>query len=290
MKLIKTFFYMILVMLIGIMPFFILYRFSDIARFLLQYVFRYRRKVIRNNLTMAFPEMNKKELFRTTVKTYKNLTDVLMEGIKSICLTRSQVRKRHIITNPGIIEPYLAAGKSIITVAAHYNNFEWGTLSPGVFTRFNSVAFYKPLSNKYIDRIIRKSRSKFGTTLASIKETSLTFEKFRNNPTIFLMAADQSPSNHSKAIWVNFMGIGTAFLHGPEKHARINNYPVFYGHVERVRRGFYTCEMSLLADNPVELPEGEITRRYAAKIESIIRKKPENWLWSHRRWKEKRDL
>jgi len=103
-----------------------------------------------------------------------------------------------------------------------------------------------------------------------------------------MMAADQSPSNHSKAIWVNFLGIETAFLHGPEKHAVLNDYPVFYIHVERVKRGFYTCELSLLADNPGILPEGEITRRYAAKVESIIREKPENWLWSHRRWKKRR--
>ncbi len=288
MKLITTFFFLFFIFLIGIMPFFILYLFSDFARYLLQYVIRYRLKVINSNLNKALPAQEEQEKRRLVRKIYKNLTDVLIEGIKSFTMTHGQVRRRHRILNAEILDPYLKSGKSIVAVTAHYNNFEWGSLSPGVFTDYNVIAFYKPLTNKYIDGFVRRSRSKFGTTLASIRETSSTFEHNKNIPTVYMMAADQSPSNHSKAIWVNFLGIETAFLHGPEKHAVLNDYPVFYIHVERVKRGFYACELSLLADNPGILPEGEITRRYAAKVESIIREKPENWLWSHRRWKKRR--
>lgn len=288
MKLITTFFFLFFIFLIGIMPFFILYLFSDFARYLLQYVIRYRLKVINSNLNKALPAQEEQEKRRLVRKIYKNLTDVLIEGIKSFTMTHGQVRRRHRILNAEILDPYLKSGKSIVAVTAHYNNFEWGSLSPGVFTDYNVIAFYKSLSNKYIDGFVRRSRSKFGTTLTSIRETSSTFEHNKNIPTVYMMAADQSPSNHSKAIWVNFLGIETAFLHGPEKHAVLNDYPVFYIHVERVKRGFYACELSLLADNPGILPEGEITRRYAAKVESIIREKPENWLWSHRRWKKRR--
>lgn len=281
--------FLFFVFLIGIMPFFILYLFSDFMRILLQYVFRYRGKVIGSNLDKAFPEMPEDEKRILVRKIYRNLTDVLIEGIKSFTMTRRQVRKRHVIVNAKILEPYLKAGKSIVAVTAHYNNFEWGSLSPGVFTNYNVVAFYKPLSNKYIDRFIRRSRTKFGTTLASIRETTQTFEKLKQIPTVFMMAADQSPSNHSKAIWVNFLGIETAFLHGPEKHAVNNNFPVFYIDVQRIKRGFYTCTLSLLAEDPATLPVGEITRRYAAKVEEVIRSAPENWIWSHKRWKKRRE-
>lgn len=289
MNILVAFTFYFFIFLIGILPFFVMYLFSDFARFLLQYVIRYRLKVINSNLDKALPGLGKQEKRRLVRKVYMNLSDVLVEGIKSFTMTRRQVRCRHRILNAEILDPYLKSGKSIIAVTAHYNNFEWGSLSPGVFTDYNLIAFYKPLSNKYIDRFVRRSRSKFGTTLASIRETTSTFAHYKNIPTVYLMAADQSPSNHSKAIWVNFLGIETAFLHGPEKHAASNDYPVFYIHVERVKRGYYTCELSLLADNPAILPEGEITRRYAAKIESIISGKPENWLWSHRRWKKKRE-
>ena len=180
MKLITTFFFLFFIFLIGIMPFFILYLFSDFARYLLQYVIRYRLEVINSNLDKALPAQEEQEKRRLVRKIYKNLTDVLIEGIKSFTMTRGQVRRRHRILNAEILDPYLKSGKSIVAVTAHYNNFEWGSLSPGVFTDYNVIAFYKPLTNKYIDGFVRRSRSKFGTTLASIRETSSTFEHNKN--------------------------------------------------------------------------------------------------------------
>jgi KDO2-lipid IV(A) lauroyltransferase len=132
---------------------------------------------------------------------------------------------------------------------------------------------------------MRWTRTRFGTELASIKGTYKTFENCEGTNTIFLMAADQSPTNRKKSYWIDFFGKETAFLHGPEKYARQYNYPVLYVDVQRQKRGFYTVFLSVLADNPSELKEGEITKRYANKLESIIRNQPENWLWSHRRWK-----
>ena len=99
------------------------------------------------------------------------------------------------------------------------------------------------------------------------------------------MAADQSPSNASKSYWVTFLGRETAFLHGPEKYARMHNYPVVYVDVKRVKRGYYTLDVVELAENPASLPEGEVTLRYAKKLEEAIRKNPGSWLWSHKRWK-----
>jgi KDO2-lipid IV(A) lauroyltransferase len=99
------------------------------------------------------------------------------------------------------------------------------------------------------------------------------------------MAADQSPRNKEKAIWVDFLGRDTAFLHGPEKYAMQYNYPVFYADIKQVKRGYYTLYLSILADDPASLSEGEITKRFAAKLESIILEDPGNWLWSHKRWK-----
>jgi KDO2-lipid IV(A) lauroyltransferase len=101
------------------------------------------------------------------------------------------------------------------------------------------------------------------------------------------MAADQSPGRKyiDKAYWINFLGRDTAFLHGPEKHAVTNNYVVMYIDVQRKKRGYYTIELSVLTDKPSQLSDGEITSRFAKKLESIIYKDPTNWLWSHRRWK-----
>ena len=271
--------------MIGLVPFPLLYLFSDFARFILQYVTGYRKKVIFSNLKSCFPQLTEKELKVITGSVYKNLSDVLAEGIKGFSMFPRTVKKRHFINNPELIEPWLAQGRSVIALPAHFNNFEWGSMSPGLFTQHPIIAFYKPLSNKYINRFMQWSRSKFGTTLASIYETSLVFERNSQIPSVYIMAADQSPSNASKSYWVTFLGRETAFLHGPEKYARMHNYPVVYVDVKRVKRGYYTLDVVELAENPASLPEGEVTLRYAKKLEEAIRKNPGSWLWSHKRWK-----
>jgi KDO2-lipid IV(A) lauroyltransferase len=276
------------IMLLGLIPFFLIYPFSDLMFWILYGIVGYRKKVVRDNLSQCFPNLQKKDLNRLVRLSYKNLTDVVVEGIKGFTMTRKQIQQRHKVLNPEIIDPYKAAGKSIITLPSHYGNWEWGSLSPGLFIRdFRIIAFYKPLTNPYADRFMRQNRSRTGTVLASIYKTTGTFESLRNEMTAYIMAADQSPSNSKNAIWVDFLGRKTAFLHGPEKHATRYNIPVFFVDIQRVKRGYFTLELSLIAENPSELERGEITRRYARKLEEAIIKKPENWLWSHRRWKLK---
>ena len=170
-------------------------------------------------------------------------------------------------------------------VRGHFNNWEWGSLSAGKQLKHRIVALYLPLNNKWIDRFVRWIRARSGTTLASIFETSHTFEKYKKQNTLFLLVADQSPSNPKKSYWVDFMGRKTAFLHGPERHAKFNELPVFFIDIQRTKRGHYTAEFSLLCENPKELAEGELTRMYAGKLEHQITENPECWLWSHRRWK-----
>lgn len=286
MPLIEIFFFFLSIVIIGLTPFFLLYGLSNVIQFFLYRVFRYRKKVVFQNLEGSFPLMTRNDLQRTTSLFYKNLTDVFLESIKAFTMGRKQIIKQHRITNPEVLEPFYKTGQCIIGVTGHYCNWEWGSLSASLQSKYPVVAFYKPLQNKLIDRFVRWSRSRFGTTLVPIGQTSLAFKKHRFQ-TIFLMAADQGMPHKfkDKAIWVQFLNRETAFLYGLEKHARSNNIPVIYVDVQRVKRGYYTVELSVLTTNPIELPEGKLTEIYARKLESIILKKPENWLWSHRRWK-----
>ncbi len=149
------------------------------------------------------------------------------------------------------------------------------------------VGLYKPLSNPWVDKFLKWSRSRSGTILAPIYDTTAAFDRYSNQTAIFLMAADQNPTNPEKAFWVDFLGQETAFLHGPEKHAKKNKLPIVYIDIIRQKRGYYTIVMSELIKDPMIYPEGEITQVYASKVEEMIRRYPPNWLWSHRRWKHK---
>jgi KDO2-lipid IV(A) lauroyltransferase len=275
------------VLFVGILPSRVLYGLSDILKFIAFRIIGYRKALVRSNLTSSFPGIKEEEIKRLTRLYYKNLADILLEGLWAFTISKKQLLKRYRILNPEVLMTFSESGQSIIGVTGHYTNWEWGSLSASLQTDFNVIAFYKPMSNKYIDRFARWSRSRFGTTLASIKETSLSFEKWKDSKTLFLMAADQGmPKQFSeRAYWIRFLNHEIPFLHGMEKHSRSNNLPVIYIDVQRERRGWYTLELSVLTTKPADLENGKLTEKYASKLESVIRKRPENWLWSHNRFK-----
>ena len=126
--------------------------------------------------------------------------------------------------------------------------------------------------------------------MAPTSSTFETFEKYQNEKCIYLLVADQSPSKSSsyKAYWIKFFAVETACIHGPEKYAKMYNYPVVFIDIKRVNRGFYEIELTTLVENPSELANGELTQRYMNKLEEVIRRNPESWLWSHRRWKHQK--
>ena len=277
------------IFLIGLIPFRVLYVISDFLHFVLYRIVGYRRKVVEENIRQSFPELSVTEQKKLVGLSYKNLADIITEGIKAFTMSDKQTVARYKFINPEFLKPYIEAGKSVILLPAHYGNWEWGGLSiPLQLDNKHVIVLYKPLSNKFADRLIKKNRSRTGLFMGSIYETARLFKNYVAQTAAFFLLADQSPANVSRSYWINFLGLETAFLHGPERYARLYRLPVIFVDIQRVKRGYYEIEFSLLTDNTASLPEGEITVRYARKLEDIIRKKPENWLWSHRRWKLKK--
>lgn len=269
------------------MPFWMLYGISDIGRFFLFKVFNYRKKVIYENLTMAFPEKSQKEIREIANKFYRNFMDVLLEGLKGMTMSTKTVLKRFKLVNPEILEPYFEQGKSILCVGAHYANWEWGG-ALDLYMKHDSVAIYKAVKNKRMNNFIRKSRSKWGMRQISMEKTRTIFNNI-DTPKFIILIADQSPSLTHLAIWVDFLGRDTPCIHGPEAYGKKFNYPLIFLDFQRVKRGYYTAELTLLDEEPAKLEKNEVTKLYMNKLEEVIRKKPEDWLWTHKRWKHKRD-
>ena len=266
-RLLSSFVFLLTVGLIAITPFRFLYMVSDFFAWILRRLFKYRQNVILQNIAQSDLQLNEKKL--VVSHFYRNLSDIILEGMKSFSMSMTSIGKRHKVLNPEILDPYFQKNQSLILVTGHLGNWEWGSLSAGLYTDYQIIAFYSPLRNKQIDKILRWSRSRFGTILAPTKGTSQTFQNYKNQPTLFIMAADQNPAKVASAHCVQFLGRPTAFLHGPEKHARNNNYPVVFADIERVKRVYDELTLSILAENPSELPVGEITRRYAKKNGSL---------------------
>lgn len=269
-------------------PFWLLYTFSNILYYFFYYVYRYRKNIVYANLSRAFPEKEPEEIVKISRAFYRHFSDILVEGVKAFSMNRRQILERYHLVNPEVLDEYFSQNQSVIAVLGHYNNWEWGSIAAGPQVKHRPVAFYKPLSNKLIDDYIEKTRAKSGTQLISINHTTKSFDNQQDTPAMFIMVADQSPSNLSKSIWVKFLNQETATLHGPEKHAIRSGMPVFFADVKKVKRGFYQVWLELLVKDPARCIPGEITEKYMQALENQIVSKPEFWLWSHRRWKHKR--
>jgi KDO2-lipid IV(A) lauroyltransferase len=273
--------------LFAIVPFWLLYIFADLVYVVVYKLIGYRVDVVRSNLRLCFPDKSEKELKQIEIDTYKNFSMITVESLKAFTMKKEDIFKRHFVKDHTITNDLYERFGGIIGEPAHFTNWEWGAMSSQQI-KSQAVVFYKPLSNKYLDKYIKKNRSRFDSNLVSIKNTSRVFEATKDQKKHFVMASDQSPSNKNRAIWVDFFGIETAFLHGPEYYSRKYNYPVIYVDIQRIKKGWYELDFELITDDPNSLPEGEITQRYASILERKIRENPGNWLWTHRRWKMKK--
>ena len=273
------------VFLFGLLPFWLIYGLSDLIYFLVFYVIRYRKKVVFKNLANSFPDKGKTEIARIAKQFYHHFCDIFLESLKSFSMSEKDVCNHYRFINPELVNAFYDQGRHVIIIAGHYNNWEWAGIAAGSQMKHIPIGFYKPLSNKEIDNYLQKTRVKGRSILASITKTSETFQVFRDEPVAFYMIADQRPASARLAYWMKFLNQDTPVLHGPEKYARIHDYPVFYSNVQKVRRGFYQLEFILIEADPANSRIGEIAIKFMNTLEQKITEHPQYYLWTHNRWK-----
>ncbi len=258
---------------------------SAFLSFVLLHLTGYRKKVILQNLQYAFPEKKSGEIWVIATAFYRHLANILIEGIKGLTMSKAEIQERFVYKNPEIFAPLFEHGESAILLGSHVGNWEWGVLSFPLSVKHEVVGIYKPLKNKRLDDYLNTLRKQWGLRLTSMAQVGRAVVQQKGKPTIFVLIADQTPSDIKHAHWVNFLNKDTPFLHGMDKLARQTGYPVFYFEIERVGQARYEVFFSLLCEANQIHEEGEVTRRYAAALERTIQQNPANWLWSHRRWK-----
>lgn len=290
MQLIGYFLFRVIVFLFWLLPFSALYRLSDVLSWALYKVFKYRRKVVEEQLLQAFPDKSAAERAQIARLSYNNLADIILESFKGFNLGAAELRRLYVFKNTELLDHYYAQKQSVILTAAHFGNWEWGVLTAPLWVKLIPVGIYKPLTNKYIEAYTAHNRSRFGMELAKTRETSVTIEKNKNRLTAIIMIADQNPASMAKSHWMRFLNQDTACLMGVEKHARANNYPVVLIDIQRQKnkRGEYEVSFISIFEQSAATKEHEITERIMHEFEKIIIAKPHDWLWTHKRWKKKR--
>ncbi len=276
-----------LLFLISSLPFPLLYILSDIAWFVLYHLIGYRKKVVRMNLANSFPEMSSKERRSIERKFYRFLPDLMLEAMKMRTLTAGEMKKRMPFANPEVITDFLDRGRPVVVVSAHYGNWEWGIYRLGLATDKPLLIIYKPLSDQNFDRTFNEIRSRFGALMVPMKEALRQILKHRDQPHMSVFVADQAPPYQGSDYAIDFLNQPTLVFTGPGRIAQKLDAPMVYCHIDRVRRGYYSCRFTLLTEHPNEMTVHGLTDLHNRFTESMIRNKPELWLWSHKRWKRK---
>lgn len=278
-----------IIWLISILPFPLLYLFSDFVCFLVYNVFGYRKKVVRENISMALPNLSEKERLEIEKKFYSHMCDMFLEMVKTMTISRKEMEKRYVFTNLDLYLDMEKKGKSIALLCAHYASYEW-TVSMNYHITFEGYGIYKKINNKYFDKLIKDIRSKFQATLISTRETIPTIEKnYKSGHLgVYGFASDQSPQATKAIHWAEFMGIDVPVHTGAEMLAKRFDMNVIFLKNKKVKRGYYEATFELMADNPREVPDYEISDDFLRRVEKQIHEAPEFYLWTHKRWKHRR--
>ena len=274
----------------SLLPLRLLYILSDVLFFFIYYIISYRKQVVLTNLKNSFPEKSEKEINWIARKFYHHLSDIIVEIIKLIHFSEKEYKKHIHFRNPEVLDKYFYEGKTVSAVVAHYGNWEWLT---GLVCQnpFEVVSVYKPLNNKNFDKLLGRLRTKFGTQLVPMEKVLHTVVNRRQmkKKSLYIFISDQTPIQLSIKYWTTFLNQDTPVFLGIEKIARKEGHAVVFLSMNKLKRGYYEVEIHPLVDNALTTDPYEITEMHVRKLEELINKHPEYWLWSHRRWKRKRN-
>jgi len=276
---------------ITLLPLRILYIFSDILFLSLYYFPSYRRKIVAKNLAKSFPEKSATEIAQIERKFYRHLADLFIETLKLTHMSEKQLRERITVENPELIEDLYNAGRDVAVVYSHYCNWEWISTCLPLYTRYKCVGVYKPLKNKTLNKFINDIRTQTNGELAPMQLIVRRIIENRNKNIrgMYGFITDQTPARTLIEYYTDFLNQETPVFLGLEKIAAKYDMSVVFFDTKKVKRGYYSLTNELLFESTKDLPKYLVTDTHVKRLEEMIERKPEYWLWTHRRWKYQKE-
>ena len=280
--------------LVSKLPYRALYVISDIANLVLYHIVRYRRDIVRRNITSAFPEKSLEECISIERGFYKWFCDYFVETVKLMSVSRQELLSRIEFRGIDKIEECFDRGQTCAGILGHYGNWELLSATGLVIKKPPEAVIgliYHPLRSQLFDRLFINMRQSMGGVCVPKKDILRYLVSFRsqNLMNLFGYIADQAPRYRNIHLWLPFLNHDTPVFTGAERIMRKMNNAVFYIDVERPERGKYIYTFKLMTDKPGEMPEFEITKKFFVMLEQTIRREPRFYLWSHNRWKRTRE-
>ena len=280
----------LLIRIFSLLPLSVLYMISDIILYpLVYYIARYRLKVVRKNLRNSFPDKSHDELKNIEKKFYHHFADLIVEVVYGYRVGDGEMRERVVFENVDLVEDLASKTHGVIAYLGHMGNWEWLVDLNKRFVNPAMVEYnvYRQLKNPASDKMMLELRSKRGGECIEKNQLlrKLVMLRRADHPFVIGMLSDQKPSKRSSYAWTDFLNQETAFLDGSEVLAHKFGFSAVYAHIWSTKRGYYRIRFEQITDDPSKMQPKEMTKRYAELLEQNICAHPEQWLWTHNRWK-----
>lgn len=260
-----------------------------IAAFLWRIAFRlvpkYRDLTI-DNLKLAFPEKDDREIRRIAVRVFENLGKVGVELINFPKINKANLDRFVTIENIDIFDQALKKGRGIIVLTAHFGN--WELLAMTIRLKgYPGAAVGRKLYFHKFDTFLNQLRKSGLVNVIDRTESPRQFLKVLRANEVLGMLADQDVDS-VEGVFVDFFGRSAYTPIGPAVLASVSGAPLIP--VFLVREG---PRHRFIVEKPIELidtgnKEADIlanTQNWSNVVEAYIRKYPDQWVWMHRRWK-----
>ena len=283
-----------LVYALSLLPFWLLYLLSDGLYLLVYHVVRYRRKIVWKNLSSSFPQKSPAELKKIERQFYHWFCDYIFETFKLLSISDKTLLQHIEFRGVEELEKCFDNGQDCAAILGHYCNWEWLSATGLAFHRHPEAVMgliYHPLRNDPMDWLFIDIRSSHGGVCIKKKHILRYLVEYRqeNRRSLFGYISDQTPKWDNIHLWLPFLNHDTPVFTGGERIMRKVDDAVFYVDMSRPSRGHYVCHFRLLSPHASQETENDITRRFFLMLEESICRQPAFYLWTHNRWKRKRE-
>jgi len=241
------------------------------------------KSLITSNILKALPNLKQNEINKISISMWGNYGRILSEYVFIKDIRKSKIQNIIEVEGQEILEKIKKDNKPVIFVSGHFNNFELMALHierSGI----NLAAVYRPLNNKFLNHIMEKIRKKYickNQIKKGISGTRELLNCFKNNISVALMI-DQRVSQGIKSNFFKYEALTTTI---PAQFARKYNCEIVPVYIERKNNFNFKLTIHKPIDYRVDDTIENITLKLNALLEEMILKNPDQWIWSHNRWK-----
>ena len=171
-------------------------------------------------------------------------------------------------------------------MAGHVFNWEWFNALASIVPQEHCHPVYRKVQSTFWEDQIKKIRNSFGNEALEAGEVMRHIFRNKNDGnSVYMFVADQTPHISFVDVGVEFLNQETPVFIGYDKLATRMDLVFIYCEMKKVKRGYYQINYHRIVPEGEKFAEFEVVKKFHQLLENTINKRPDNYLWSHRKWK-----